>query len=177
MSIRGFHGVVAMVCVAGCGGGDSDRRGTEPPAESSDDGGGDGDGGADANVTDARLTDAKADAKASRDASPASDASNPPPDAGDPCDGVVCPAGQACVSSAHGEPLGVCVQTCDCSNCPNCDYTAQDGRWNDQQEYCGNLNHSPATMACNVPCTGGGEGCIYYGAVNVCWPLEGCFSL
>jgi hypothetical protein len=101
---------------------------------------------------------------------------NPPPPAGDPCAGVVCPDGQACVSEAHGQALGVCVDTCDCSNCGNCSYDNADGRWDDMQEYCGNRGKSPATMACNRPC-GGGMGCIYYGAVNVCWPLEGCFSL
>jgi hypothetical protein len=79
------------------------------------------------------------------------------------------------VSEAHGQPLGVCVDTCDCSNCGNCAYDNADGRWNDMQEYCGNLKASPATVTCNKPC-GGGAGCIYYGAVNICWPLEGCFS-
>jgi hypothetical protein len=110
------------------------------------------------------------------DPSPPPTTPPPPPPASDPCAGVVCPEGQACVSEAHGQPLGVCVDTCDCSNCGNCSYDNADGRWDDMQEYCGNLKNSPATMACNRPC-GGGMGCIYYGAVNICWPLEGCFSL
>jgi hypothetical protein len=146
-------------------------------------------------VSDAESADAVAAPDASVDATTGGDASTPvqrdagvrdarpdvkPPgpssDGGMPCDSVTCPPGQACVNEAHGQPLGVCVDTCDCSNCSNCDYTAQDGRWNDMQEYCGNLNSQPATMRCNVPCQGGGQGCIYYGAVNICWPLEGCFS-
>ena len=98
---------------------------------------------------------------------------NPP--GADPCAGVTCPAGKACVSEAHGQPLGVCVDTCDCSNCGNCAYDNSDGRWDDQQEYCGNLEQSPATVTCNRPCKSG-LGCIYYGDVNICWPLEGCFS-
>ncbi len=27
---------------------------------------------------------------------------------------------EACVPEAHCQPLGACVPTCDCSNCPNC---------------------------------------------------------
>jgi hypothetical protein len=113
-----------------------------------------------------------------RDAREASSPPPPPPTLPptDPCAGVTCPDGQACVSEAHGEPLGVCVDTCDCSNCGNCAYDNADGRWDDMQEYCGNLKQSPATVVCNKPCAGAGSGCIYYGAVNICWPLEGCFS-
>ena len=73
-------------------------------------------------------------------------------------------------------PLGACVQTCDCSNCPNCAPDNSDGRWDDEQEYCGaQPNQQPATMACNKPCPDG-MGCIPY-ATQICWPLEGCFSL
>jgi hypothetical protein len=139
--------------------------------------GGTRDASADAPRSDATLGDASSDATRAADSRTAPDTSLPPPPQGDPCANVVCPAGQACVSEAHGQPLGVCVDTCDCSNCGNCAYDNADGRWDDMQEYCGNLKSSPATMACNKPCQSAGSGCIYYGAVNICWPLEGCFSL
>jgi hypothetical protein len=94
----------------------------------------------------------------------------------DPCANANCAADQYCVPEAHCQALGVCVDTCDCSHCPNCGPDNSDGRWNDQQEYCGAaVNQSPATMKCNKPCTGG-AGCLPY-AVPSCWPLEGCFSL
>ncbi len=94
----------------------------------------------------------------------------------DPCDTTTCGSGQACVSEAHCQPLGACVDTCDCSNCPNCGPDNSDGRWDDEQEYCGaQPNQSPATMVCNKPCSGG-EGCLPY-QTQICWPLEGCFSL
>ncbi len=94
----------------------------------------------------------------------------------DPCANANCTADQYCVPEAHCQPLGACVQRCDCSNCPNCGPDNSDGRWNDWQEYCGAApNQSPATMACNKPCPPG-EGCLPY-AVPICWPIEGCFSL
>jgi hypothetical protein len=92
----------------------------------------------------------------------------------DPCATVTCPDNQACVPGAHGAPLGACVDRCDCSNCGNC---GADGTFVGMQAYCGNPMGAPATMACNVPCTGG-AGCIPWDARGgICWPLEGCFSL
>jgi hypothetical protein len=85
---------------------------------------------------------------------------------------VQCAADQACVPEAHCQPLGACVQTCDCSNCPNCGPSAD---WSTWQEYCGASTQGPATMMCNKPC-GNGEGCLPY-SPGICWPLEGCFSL
>jgi hypothetical protein len=93
----------------------------------------------------------------------------------DPCDVTTCDTDQACVSEAHCMPLGACVATCDCTNCGNCGPDNSDGRWNDWQEYCGNLNASPATMACTRPCPAG-DGCLPYSPA-ICWPMEGCFSL
>jgi hypothetical protein len=91
----------------------------------------------------------------------------------DPCANVTCASNQACVPSAHGVPLGACVDRCDCSNCGNC---GANGTFVGEQAFCGNPNGSPATMACNVPCAGGG--CIPWdSAGGICWPLEGCFSL
>jgi hypothetical protein len=92
-----------------------------------------------------------------------------------PCDTTTCATGTACVPEAHCQPLGVCVQICDCSNCGNCGPDNSDGKWNDQQEYCGNPNASPATVKCNTPCQNG-EGCLPY-SPPICWPIEGCFSL
>jgi len=93
-----------------------------------------------------------------------------------PCDTTTCGADEYCVPEAHCSPLGACVKTCDCSNCPNCAPDNSDGRWDDWQEYCGAApNQSPATMACTRPC-GPGEGCIPY-SPSICWPMEGCFSL
>ena len=92
-----------------------------------------------------------------------------------PCDTTTCGADEYCVPEAHCAPLGACVPTCDCSNCPNCGPDNSDGKWNDWQEYCGNLNQSPATMACTKPCPNG-EGCLPY-ATQICWPMEGCISL
>lgn len=128
--------------------------------------------GSDASAADASATDAKKPDAAKVDSG------SPPPSGtpGDPCATVTCAAGEACVPYAHGQPLGACVATCDCSNCGNCGGDNADSRWNDQQEYCGNRASSPATMACNNPCQGG-MGCIPFGSVNICWPLEGCFSL
>jgi hypothetical protein len=94
----------------------------------------------------------------------------------DPCANANCGPDQFCVPEAHCQALGACVDTCDCSNCPNCGPDNSDGRWNDWQEYCGaQPDQMPATMKCNKPCTGG-AGCLPY-AVQICWPLEGCFSL
>jgi hypothetical protein len=120
------------------------------------------------------------DARAALDATSAPDtakvdAAVPAVDGGDPCATVTCGPNQACVPYAHGQALGACVDTCDCSNCGNCGGDNADGRWDDMQEYCGNRASSPATMACNRPCSGGG--CIPFGSVSICWPLEGCFSL
>lgn len=92
-----------------------------------------------------------------------------------PCDTTTCASDEACVPEAHCQPLGACVKTCDCSNCGNCGPDNSDGKWNDMQEYCGNPNASPATMACTKPCPSG-EGCIPYNPA-ICWPIEGCFSL
>jgi hypothetical protein len=92
----------------------------------------------------------------------------------DPCANVMCAANQSCVPSAHGVPLGACVDRCDCRNCGNCD---ANGTFVGMQAFCGNPNGSPATMACTVPCSGG-QGCIPWDANGgICWPLEGCFSL
>ena len=93
----------------------------------------------------------------------------------DPCSPNPCDAEHVCVPEAHCTPLGVCVPTCDCSNCGNCGPDNSDGRWDDWQEYCGNLNAQPATMACTKPCPNG-DGCIPYNP-PMCWPMEGCFSL
>jgi hypothetical protein len=96
--------------------------------------------------------------------------------ASDPCATANCMPDEACVPEAHCQALAACVPTCDCSNCPNCSPDNSDGKWNDQQEYCGApINTSPATMACAKPCPGG-MGCLPY-ATQICWPLEGCFSL
>jgi hypothetical protein len=177
--------IFGLVVVA-CNGGDPDSLSSSnvtPPATNDHASAPDAAPSADAGPVSQPLPHADAAPPPHADAAPPVDAGppddgphNPPPPPGDPCYGVVCPAGQACVSTAHGQPLGVCVDTCDCSNCANCDYTAQDGRWNDMQEYCGNLNAQPATQKCNRPCSDQSQGCIYYGAVNICWPLEGCFS-
>lgn len=91
-----------------------------------------------------------------------------------PCATKNCGPGKACVPEAHCAPLGACVDTCDCSNCGNCG-PSSDGRWNDMQEHCGNLNASPATKACNKPCPAG-QGCLPF-PTPICWPIEGCFSL
>ncbi len=93
----------------------------------------------------------------------------------DPCTPNPCDADHACVPEAHCAPLGACVPTCDCSNCGNCGPDNTDGRWDDWQEYCGNLKSSPATMACVRPCPQG-DGCLPYNP-PICWPMEGCFSL
>ena len=92
-----------------------------------------------------------------------------------PCDTTTCESGTACVPEAHCQPLGVCVQICDCSNCGNCGSDNSDGKWNDYQEYCGNPNASPATTSCTTPCPSG-HGCLPYNP-PICWPNEGCFSL
>lgn len=143
---------------------------TKPPTTTS---------GGDAGTTTPRASDAGHDAAPDATVPP----SSPPPttpDAGapptDPCASVTCGPDEVCVPYAHGAPLGACVPTCDCSNCGNCGGDNADGRWNDQQEYCGNRAASPATMACNKPCQGAGIGCIPWGATSICWPLEGCFS-
>jgi hypothetical protein len=170
----------AAGALVGCGEGDPGASGG-PPSTSGPDASGAPDGtavgtaGPDATIHDGPSSDGALDARP-RDAG--GDVPTWPPgyDAGPACASVVCPPGQACVNDAHGQALGVCVDICDCSNCDNCDYTKNDGRWNDQQEYCGNLNQQPATMRCNLPCQSAGQGCIYYGPVDVCWPLEGCFS-
>ncbi len=92
------------------------------------------------------------------------------------CPDQPCPVGTACVEQAHGQPLGVCVPTCDCTNCNNCGPDNSDGRWNDEQEYCGAApNQAPAQGACNLPCPNAGDGCIPYNP-SICWPIEGCFS-
>jgi hypothetical protein len=94
----------------------------------------------------------------------------------DPCATANCQADEYCVPEAHCQALGACVPTCDCSNCPNCSPDNSDGKWDDWQEYCGApINQSPATMACNKPCPDG-QGCLPY-ATQICWPIEGCFSL
>jgi len=92
-----------------------------------------------------------------------------------PCDTTSCATGTACVPEAHCQPLGVCVQICDCSNCGNCGADNSDGKWNDYQEYCGTPMASPATTACTTPCPSG-HGCLPY-SPPICWPNEGCFSL
>lgn len=146
---------------------------TKPPTPAS---------GADAGTTTPpRASDAGHDAAPDATIPPstppqAPDASTPPQQ-GAPCANVTCAADEVCVPYAHGAPLGACVPTCDCSNCGNCGGDNADGRWNDEQEYCGNRAASPATMACNKPCQGAGNGCIPWGATSICWPLEGCFSL
>jgi Notch-like protein len=93
------------------------------------------------------------------------------------CPDQPCPFGTACVPEAHGQPLGVCVVTCDCMNCANCGPDNSDGRWNDEQEYCGVAPNAPgpATQACRQPCPNAGDGCIPYNP-SICWPIEGCFS-
>jgi hypothetical protein len=93
---------------------------------------------------------------------------------GAPCPGQPCPVGTTCVETAHEQPLGVCVVTCDCANCGNCGGDNSDGRWNDWQEHCGAAS-APAVTACNLPCPNAGDGCIPY-SPGLCWPMEGCFS-
>jgi len=61
----------------------------------------------------------------------------------DPCANANCTVDQYCVPEAHCQPLGACVQRCDCSNCPNCGPDNADGRWNDWQEYCGGAPDQP----------------------------------
>jgi hypothetical protein len=93
----------------------------------------------------------------------------------DPCSPSPCGVDEYCVPEAHCQPLGACVPLCDCSNCGNCGGDNSDGRWDDWQEYCGNLMSSPATLTCNNPCPPG-DGCLPY-SIQFCWPMEGCFSL
>jgi hypothetical protein len=93
------------------------------------------------------------------------------------CPDQPCAVGTNCVMEAHGQPLGVCVETCDCLNCGNCGPDNSDHRWDDEQEACGNApNTNPPLGACNMPCTDPGSGCIPYYPNAICWPLEGCFS-
>lgn len=127
--------------------------------------------GNDASVADAATGDARKPDAASLDSG-----SRTPPSGSDPCAAVTCAAGEACVPYAHGHALGACVPTCDCSNCGNCGGDNADDRWADKQEYCGNRASLPATATCNNPCQEG-MGCIPFGAVNICWPGQGCFSL
>lgn len=91
--------------------------------------------------------------------------------AGETC--VPCPIGTQCVPEAHSQPIYVCMPKCDCTNCPNCEDSSYFIDW---QEYCGNPNASPATMACKVPCPMDGDGCLPWGANSICWGMEGCFS-
>ncbi len=86
-----------------------------------------------------------------------------------------CPPGTSCVLEAHEMPLGVCVTTCDCSNCSNCGPDNSDGRWDDQQEYCDAPGANAPANDCNLPCRNSGDGCIPY-QPWICWPIEGCFS-
>jgi len=87
------------------------------------------------------------------------------------CPNQPCPIGTACVTEAHGMPLGVCVPTCDCTNCGNC--AAQNFSGGAQQLTCGGMN--PPQKACNSPCPNPSDGCIPYDP-PICWPLEGCLS-
>jgi hypothetical protein len=96
---------------------------------------------------------------------------------GTKCPDQPCPIGTACVMEAHGQPLGVCVVTCDCNNCANCGPDNSDHRWDDEQEACGLMPNQAGqpTQACKQPCPSPGDGCIPYNP-GICWPIEGCFS-
>jgi hypothetical protein len=88
------------------------------------------------------------------------------------CKDKPCPVGLTCVQSAHEQEIWACVETCDCSNCGNCD---PGDDWSSWQNYCGNPDGAPATVACKLPCPSPGDGCIPYNP-PLCWPIEGCFS-
>jgi hypothetical protein len=92
----------------------------------------------------------------------------------DPCDGVECGTDQICISEHHCTPDAVCVDTCDCSNCGDCDMEefVSSGAW---ALYCGGGESGPATVACTKPCPNGG-GCIPY-STPICWGGQGCMSL
>jgi hypothetical protein len=88
------------------------------------------------------------------------------------CEDVECEEGKACVPGHHGVTDPLCVPTCDCSNCGNCDAEHFDGVI---QRFCGNSEGSPANTVCNRPCPAG-QGCIPF-RVPICWSLQGCFSM
>lgn len=86
-----------------------------------------------------------------------------------------CPDGTVCITGDHGTTwsIGICMAACDCSNCGNCDPEdfAPSGT-----NYCGASPGSRvATQSCHAPCPDGG-GCIPFGDVSVCWPIEGCYD-
>lgn len=88
------------------------------------------------------------------------------------CTGVTCPDGKTCIPGHHGITDPLCVDTCDCSNCGNCDAGDIPSYG---VAYCGNPDGSPATMACNKPCPNNGT-CIPF-ATPICWSGQGCYSL
>jgi hypothetical protein len=93
----------------------------------------------------------------------------------DPCESASCSPTEVCVGEHHCTADAVCVPTCDCSNCGNCELDNSDGRWDDMVEHCGNPGSSPATATCALPCPRG-HGCIPY-SPPICWPMQGCMSM
>ncbi len=84
-----------------------------------------------------------------------------------PCDTANCVPGQEqCVTEVHCVPSGMCVPTCDCSNCANC---GPGSAWGTQ---CQDADGGP--LACNKPCPNG-DTCLPY-SPGMCWPGEGCYS-
>jgi hypothetical protein len=92
---------------------------------------------------------------------------------GAPCNVQACPLETTCVSTVHGADAWICVVTCDCSNCGNCDMAdfAASGAMSLQ---CGS-DSGPATVTCRKPCPFAGDGCIPYDP-PLCWGMEGCLS-
>jgi len=91
-----------------------------------------------------------------------------------PCNVQPCPLETSCIQTVHGEDAWICVVTCDCSNCGNCDmqdFVDCGGCWT---LYCGSPGDPPTTL-CSKPCPSPGEGCIPY-TPPICWPGEGCMS-
>lgn len=88
------------------------------------------------------------------------------------CTGVTCPDGKTCIPGHHNQTDPLCVDTCDCSNCGNCDV---DDIPSYGVSYCGNVDGSPATVTCTKPCPGG-QACIPF-STPICWPGQGCISL
>jgi hypothetical protein len=90
------------------------------------------------------------------------------------CEGFPCGEGQVCVPAHHCQIDPMCLDTCDCSNCGDCDMDDMVAA-NGAPMYCGGGTTGPATMACNRPCPGGGT-CIPY-STPICYYYGGCVSL
>jgi hypothetical protein len=86
---------------------------------------------------------------------------------------VQCEVDQVCISEHHCQADAVCVDTCDCSNCGDCDMQdfVDTGSW---ALYCGGGQAGPASIVCTTPCPAG-QGCIPY-SPPICWGGQGCIS-